>query len=286
MQGSQNVSLSSKKVTRTPYSAFYLQLGASETVLRCIIDPARIAPVRIAVASLMQESNTFSTMMTRHEDFNPVFGPAAFQRHRGKLTEMGGFIDALSRKRHEIVPLCAAWAITANRTRRADFRRLVDEFSARLARVLFDGLLLAMHGAQTAEGVDDVEGHVLMRAREIVGPVLPIVVTLDLHANITQTMIDRATALVGYHTYPHTDMYEIGQKAAMLLLSTLSGAVRPVMAWRKLPLLVNAENHQTCGDRRTNCLLEPRRWRPPGVPWPCPFFPCSPGWISTKWDRL
>ena len=201
--------------------------------------------MRIAIASLMQESNTFSTVMTRYEDFNPVFGPAAFERHRGKLTEMGGFIDALSRARHEIVPLCAAWAITANRTRRADFTRLVDEFSARLAQVRLDGLLLAMHGAQTAEGVDDVEGHVLMRAREIVGPDLPIVVTLDLHANVTQAMIDRATALVGYHTYPHTDMYEIGQKAAMLLLSTLSGAVRPVMAWRKLPLLVNAENQQT-----------------------------------------
>jgi microcystin degradation protein MlrC len=201
--------------------------------------------VRIAIASLMQESNTFSTVMTRYEDFNPVFGPAALQRHRGKLTEMGGFIDTLSRARHEIVPLCAAWAITANRTRRADFTRLVDEFSARLAQVRPDGLLLAMHGAQTAEGVDDVESHVLMRAREIVGPVLPIVVTLDLHANITQAMIDRATALVGYHTYPHTDMYEIGQKAAKLLLSTLSGAIRPVMAWRKLPLLVNAENQQT-----------------------------------------
>ena len=201
--------------------------------------------MRIAIASLMQESNTFSTVMTRYEDFNPVFGPAALQRHRGKLTEMGGFIDTLSRARHEIVPLCAAWAITANRTRRADFTRLVDEFSARLAQVRPDGLLLAMHGAQTAEGVDDVESHVLMRAREIVGPVLPIVVTLDLHANITQAMIDRATALVGYHTYPHTDMYEIGQKAAKLLLSTLSGAIRPVMAWRKLPLLVNAENQQT-----------------------------------------
>jgi microcystin degradation protein MlrC len=202
--------------------------------------------VRIAIASLMQESNTFSTVMTRYEDFNPVFGPAVLERHRGKLTEIGGFIDALSRAKQEIVPLCAAWAITANRTRRADFTRLMDEFSARLAQVRHpDGLLLAMHGAQTAEGVDDVEGHVLGRAREIVGPDLPIVVTLDLHANITQAMIDRATALVGYHTYPHTDMYEIGQKAAKLLLFALSGANRPVMAWRKLPLLVNAENHQT-----------------------------------------
>ena len=201
--------------------------------------------MRIAIASLMQESNTFSTVITRYEDFNPVFGPAALERHRGKLTEMGGFIDALSRARHAIVPLCAAWAITANRTRRADFTRLVDEFSGRLARVRPDGLLLAMHGAQTTEGVDDVEGYVLTRAREIVGPDLPIVVTLDLHANITQAMIDRATALVGYHTYPHTDMYEIGQKAAKLLLAALSGVIRPVMAWRKLPLLVNAENQQT-----------------------------------------
>ena len=200
----------------------------------------------IAIASILQEANTFSPVMTRYEDFTPVFGQEALERHRGKMTEMGGFIEILTKARKQIAPVCAAWAITANRLLRADFERLVDEFSMHLAATGEpEGLLLAMHGAQTAEGTDDVEGHVLGRAREILGPDVPIVLTLDLHANVTQAMVDHATAIVGYHTYPHIDMYEVGQKAAKLLLSTLAGKVRPTMAWRKLPLIVNAENQQT-----------------------------------------
>jgi microcystin degradation protein MlrC len=200
----------------------------------------------IAIASILQEANTFSPVMTRYEDFTPVFGRSALERHRGKLTEMGGFIDILTKARKPIAPVCAAWAITANRLLRADFERLVDDFRASLtAAGKVEALLLAMHGAQTAEGVDDVEGHVLGWARKILGPAIPIVLTLDLHANVTHAMVERATAIVGYHTYPHIDMYETGQKAAKLLLRTLSGKVRPAMAWRKLPLIVNAENSQT-----------------------------------------
>ena len=184
--------------------------------------------------------------MTRYEDFTPVFGHAALERHRGKMTEMGGFIEVLTKARKQIAPVCAAWAITANRLLRADFERLVNDFRYHLAAAgKPEGLLLAMHGAQTAEGADDVEGHVLGCAREILGPDIPIVLTLDLHANVTRAMIEQATAIVGYHTYPHIDMYETGQKAAKLMLKTLSGKVRPAMAWRKLPLIVNAENQQT-----------------------------------------
>ena len=200
----------------------------------------------IAIASILQEANTFSPVMTRYKDFTPVFGEAALERHRGKMTEMGGFIEILTKARKQIAPVCAAWAITANRMLRPDFERLVDEFSSHLAATgKPEGLLLAMHGAQTAEGADDVEGHVLGRAREILGPDVPIILTLDLHANVTQAMVERATAIVGYHTYPHIDMYEVGQKAAKLMLGTLSGKIRPTMAWRKLPLIVNAENQQT-----------------------------------------
>lgn len=200
----------------------------------------------IAIASILQEANTFSPVMTRYEDFTPVFGPAALERHRGKMTEMGGFIEVLTKGRRPIAPVCAAWAITANRLLRADFERLVNDFRSHLAAAgKPEGLLLAMHGAQTAEGVDDVEGHVVGCAREILGPNIPIVLTLDLHANVTRAMVERATAIVGYHTYPHIDMYEVGQKAAKLLLKTLAGKVRPAMAWRKLPLMVNAENQQT-----------------------------------------
>ena len=77
---------------------------------------------------MLQEANTFSPVMTRYEDFTPVFGQAALERHRGKMTEMGGFIEILTKARKQIAPVCAAWAITANRLLRADFERLVNEF--------------------------------------------------------------------------------------------------------------------------------------------------------------
>src|SRR5579883_10448 len=200
----------------------------------------------IAIASIMQESNTFSPVGTRYDDFTPVFGDAVLERHRGKLTEIGGFLSVLDEAGRTPAPVCAAWAITANRTNCAGITRLVDEFAAHLETVRdAEALLLSMHGAQTAEGLDDVEGHVLGRARAILGPTVPIVLTLDLHANVTRAMVEQSTAIVGYHTYPHIDMFETGRKAAGLLLRILEGKTRPAMAWRKLPLILNAENQQT-----------------------------------------
>lgn len=201
--------------------------------------------MKIAIASILQESNTFSPVATRYQDFDPVFGAAAYRRHAGKLTEMGGFISILEPKGVEIAPVCAAWAITANRLIRPDFERLAKDFESNLRRTKPDALLLAMHGAQTAEGEDDVEGHILERARAVLGPDKPIVLTLDLHANITRRMVELANAIVGYHTYPHIDMFETGQKAARLMLRILNGECKPSMALRKLPLIIQAENSQT-----------------------------------------
>jgi microcystin degradation protein MlrC len=201
--------------------------------------------LRIAIASMLQESNTFSPVYTRYEDFTPVFGKAVVDRHSGKLTEMGGFLDVLGKGRVEADPICAAWAITANRLVRDDFQRLLTGIEKGLRKTRADGLLLAMHGAQTAEGEDDVEGCVLALARKIMGPDIPIVLTLDLHANVTRRMVELADAIVGYHTYPHIDMFETGQKAARLMLRILNGKCRPAMALRKLPLIIQAENSQT-----------------------------------------
>jgi microcystin degradation protein MlrC len=198
----------------------------------------------IAIASILQESNTFSPVMTRYEDFSPVFGQQALARHEGKLTEMGGFIDVLTKAGAEIAPVCAAWAITANRLNRPGYEKLISSFERQLRRSKADALLLAMHGAQTAMGEDDVEGAFLEIARRV-GTNKPIVLTLDLHANITDRMVTLADAIVGYHTYPHVDMFEVGQKAARLMLRILRGEVRPRMAYRKLPLILQAENSQT-----------------------------------------
>lgn len=201
--------------------------------------------MRIAIASILQESNTFSPVFTKYEDFTPVYGEAVLGRHSGKLTEMGGFISVLSKARVTIMPVCAAWAITANRLLRPDFEKLSGRFEKELAKTNADALLFAMHGAQTAEGEDDVEGSLLARARDVLGPDKPIGVTLDLHANVTRAMVEQATLIVGYHTYPHVDMFETGQKAARLLHRTLQGEIRPTMAFRKLPLIIPPENAST-----------------------------------------
>jgi microcystin degradation protein MlrC len=235
--------------------------------------------LRIAIASIQQESNTFSPVVTHYENFNPVFGREAYVRHEGKLTEMGGFIDVLKRARAQIVPVCAAWAITANRLVRADFERLISQFEENLRRAKADGLLLAMHGAQTAEGEDDVEGAILQKARAILGPDAPRVVTLDLHANITCRMIDLASAIVGYHTYPHVDMFEVGQKAARIMLRILKGELQPQMAWRKLPLILQAENSQTSSGPMRNLIAAAQTYEQSGKTEAVSIFPVQP-WMD------
>jgi microcystin degradation protein MlrC len=202
--------------------------------------------VTIAVASIVQESNDFSPLKTRYENFELVFGKDVFRRHDGALTEMGGFLKILRGTRHKIAPLCAGWSVTGGRMLRADYQRLADAFLKRLGRVTRpEALLLALHGAQTAESTDDVAGHMLSASRKILGPHIPIVVTLDLHANVTESMVQNATILTGYKTYPHIDLFETGTRGAELLLQILSGSLVPTMRYRKLPLIVPAENMQT-----------------------------------------
>lgn len=200
---------------------------------------------RIAIASLIQESNTFSPVPTRYADMSPVFGDNVIQRHKGKMTEVGGFLDVLLAADVEKVPISAAWAVTSGRVLRKDLEKLTTQMKRTLqAAGKLDGMLLALHGAQCAEGIDDAEGFVLSAMREIIGDI-PLIVTLDLHANVTRRMISLSTAIIGYKTFPHIDMFETGQSAARLLLKTLDGEVKPVMAWRKLPLILNAEHSQT-----------------------------------------
>lgn len=233
----------------------------------------------IGIASMLQESNTFSPVPTRYEDFSPVYGADVLGRHRGKLTEVGGFLDVLDTAGEPAAPICAAWAITANRLIRPDLERLLDNFRQAL-RGAGDlrGLLLAMHGAQTAEGTDDVEGLFLHEARAILGSEIPIVLTLDLHANVTKAMAEQATAIVGYHTYPHIDMFETGQKGARLLLRILAGESEPVVELAKLPLILNAERSQTSSGPMHELIVEARRLEAGGFE-AVSIFPVQP-WMD------
>jgi len=101
-----------------------------------------------------------------------------------------------------------------------------------------DAVYLCLHGAMVTESHEDGEGELLRRLRAKVGPDMPVVVSLDLHSNTTQQMVDLSTALVAYRTYPHVDMAETGRRAAALLDRILRDGTPPVMAFRKLPFLI------------------------------------------------
>lgn len=100
----------------------------------------------------------------------------------------------------------------------------------------YDAILLDLHGAMVAEGVEDAEGDLLRRLREI-DPETPVAVTLDMHANIYADIVDHATVISGFHTYPHVDIREAGVRAANVIVRTLQGEIKPVMTWAGKPML-------------------------------------------------
>ena len=100
----------------------------------------------------------------------------------------------------------------------------------------FDGIMLDLHGAMVTESREDGEGELLRRIRAI-DPTTPIAVSLDMHANLYDAIIDNATVVTGYRTYPHIDTYETAKRAGEILLAAMRGEVRPVMAWGNVPML-------------------------------------------------
>jgi microcystin degradation protein MlrC len=206
--------------------------------------------MRIALGSFLQESNSFTPVSSGWQHYGPhelLRGAdlvAHFDRSRA---ELGGALALAREEGIAAVPLLSARpAASAGCIERAVFEAIRDELCSRLAAVQpVDGVLLVLHGAMLAEGYDDATGEVLRAVREVAGPHTPVVATLDLHANVTARMVSEATALVGYHTMPHIDLYETGVRALALLVRTAAGAITPVQTLRRLPMILPGENGRT-----------------------------------------
>src|SRR5947209_420585 len=185
--------------------------------------------MRIAVGQLAQESNTFNPLLTTRIDFDQygdLRGPEFVER-MADTNELGGFIQSLRSwpERPEVVGLVRLPAWPAGPVTPDTFAWLRHELVEAVRRALpVDGILLALHGALVADGAPDVEGEVLAAVREEVGLAVPLVATLDLHANVTERMVRAADALVLYHTAPHLDVFETGQRGAAVLRRILQGA--------------------------------------------------------------
>jgi microcystin degradation protein MlrC len=203
--------------------------------------------MRIALAGLAHEANSFSPHAAGWDDFRGrrlLHGPDMLANWEDAHTELAGAMGVLAAERDvEVVPLLHASALSSAPVQGPVFRALLGELIVRLERALpVDGVLLILHGAMMAEGAPDATGATLSQVRTLLGPKLPVVGTLDLHANVTQRMAAHATALVGYRTAPHVDMFETGETAARLLLRTVRGEITPRMAVTRVPMLLPPEN--------------------------------------------
>jgi microcystin degradation protein MlrC len=205
---------------------------------------------RILIAGYQHETNTFAPSLADWAAFNrgdsfPAYmrGAAMQDALTGINMPVSGFIDAARHRGWTLLPSCWAGAIPSSFVTEDAFERIAvailqDVDSACRSSSGLDAVYLDLHGAAVAQHAPDSEGELLARVRQRVGPALPIVASLDLHANVTHRMLAQADALVAYRTYPHVDMADTGAMAADLLARRLKAGAKEPMQSRRLPFLI------------------------------------------------
>ncbi|MEO7760431.1 MAG: M81 family metallopeptidase [Casimicrobiaceae bacterium] len=240
--------------------------------------------MRIAIGGFQHETNTFAPSKATFDDFvrgggwPPLLtGEQMFEGVHGMNLPLAGFIAHLSGTAHQLLP--AAWASATPSA------HVTEDAYERFSKLLLDGIrkaepeavYLDLHGAMVAEHIDDGEGEILRRVRNLVGNKIPVVASLDLHANVSAQMLELADGLIGYRTYPHNDMAETGMRAAKFLQLRIAGMARPAYAWRQMPFLIplNAQSTDLEPARsiyRAMALLE--SLDVPSISF-CPGFPAA-----------
>lgn len=201
---------------------------------------------RIFVAGFHHETNTFAPSPADWEAFTCGAGYPAYARGDAMLarmaptsTALGGFAAQALEHGWTLQPSVWAGAMPSNRVTTDAFERICAELVDDLQRGGFDAVFLDLHGAAAAECADDAEGELLARIRAVVGPAMPIVASLDLHANVSARMLALATAMTAYRTYPHVDMRETGARAARMLARRLvPAATARAMHAERVPFLL------------------------------------------------
>ena len=203
--------------------------------------------MRIAIAGIMHESNSFSPARTALADFAIQRGEEIIEWWGQAHHEVGGFIEGAAG--HDLVPILKAGAIPSGTVTATAFETLTAELLDGLqAAQPFDGLLLALHGAMVSEDYPDGDGEIARRVRAALGTDLPLVITHDYHANISQQLVDAATALVVYKTNPHLDQRARGVQAANILIDILNSKIQPVLALVKPAMFLNIVHQYTSRD--------------------------------------
>ena len=196
--------------------------------------------MKLVIAQMKHETNTFSPVPTPLARFAtgtavPPEGAAAVAAYRGTGSAIAAFIDLAEAAGADYTVAIAAAASPSGPVDNAAFETMADRICAAVAEGC-DAVLLDLHGAMVTQTYDDGEGELLRRIRAI-APTVPIGLALDMHTNLYDAMGAQSNVIAGYHTYPHIDVYETGQRAGRAVLAMLAGQAKPTMAWGRAPML-------------------------------------------------
>ena len=191
--------------------------------------------LRIAVGGFLHESHSFAPRPTIYADFLqpgglPPFtaGDALVEAMRPRSVPLAGAIAAADEADVALIPLAWGFANPAGPVEDEAFERIAARICAPLSAALdeapLDGVYLDLHGAAVVDSYPDAEGELLRRVRAIVGAEMPLTISLDPHANLTEQMVRLADAAVPFRTYPHVDMKAAGAQAMRLLLERIERA--------------------------------------------------------------
>jgi microcystin degradation protein MlrC len=214
---------------------------------------------RIAVGGFLHETNTFAPTKATYQDFVHGGGwPAMAQGDdvlkimRNINVGLSGFIEAAEARDWEVAPTISCGASPSAHVTKDAYERIVAVMIEGIkAAGPLDAVYLDLHGAMVTEHLDDGEGEILARVRRVIGKDVPLVASLDLHANVTPEMVEHADALIAYRTYPHVDMADTGRAAAKHLALLLKTKQKFAKAFRQLPFLIPI-SWQCTNDQPTN----------------------------------
>lgn len=209
---------------------------------------------RIAIAGLQHETNTFSTVPTTLEAFLQADnwpslskGPEIFTNLKNLNIPISGFINEAKKQNDwQLIPILWASATPSGVVSASAFDTLCNEICQGLIAALpLDAVYLDLHGAMVTEQHEDAEGALLKKIRSCVGEKTCIVASLDLHANVSPSMVQLSDLLVAYRTYPHIDMADTGMRAANTLALLLDDRTPFKKAFHQFPFLITMISQST-----------------------------------------
>jgi microcystin degradation protein MlrC len=199
--------------------------------------------MRIITGGFCHETSTFTSVKTTwdsytKERFGYLKDNQVIEKFTNTSTVIGGFIDSAEAHGFELIPTIFANAHPSAPTPRDIFESILGDMIERIeAAGKVDGVLLELHGAMVAEGINDGDGYILSAVRRAVGENTPIAAQLDIHSNVSKTMIEMADVLIGRETYPEIDQVERSRECADVMNRILRGEIRPTMAFHQIPLV-------------------------------------------------